>query len=173
MRHLHVRALTQPPDGPDAMLQRDDATVTARDAALANQTGGKPLSAPAYRPANKPLVDRPARPDLPDHALSGQSPVTHEPNRKARPMKSTLILAMTLATLSAPMAFAMPAIGDIVGTNPEAATAALKTAGCEVTKFEAEDGKIEAKCTDTATAKAMEVYIDPKTGAVTDIKSED
>jgi hypothetical protein len=88
-------------------------------------------------------------------------------------MKSTLILAMTLATLSAPMAFAMPAIGDIVGTNPDEAKAALEKAGCPVDEFEAEDGKIEAKCKDAATGAAMEVYIDPKTGAVTEIKSED
>ena len=39
--------------------------------------------------------------------------------------------------------------------------------------FEAEDGKIEAKCTDIATQKPMEVYIDPATGKVADIKSED
>ena len=42
-----------------------------------------------------------------------------------------------------------------------------------VDAFEAEDGKIEAKCTDIATNEAMEVYIDPATGKVTDIKSED
>jgi hypothetical protein len=88
-------------------------------------------------------------------------------------MKSSLLLAMTLATLSAPMAFAMPAIGDIVGTTPDTAKVALETAGCPVDEFEAEGGKIEARCTDTATKTAMEVYIDPKSGAVTDIKSAD
>jgi Peptidase propeptide and YPEB domain len=88
-------------------------------------------------------------------------------------MKPTLILALSLAILSAPMAFAMPAIGDIVGTNPDEAKVALEKAGCPVDEFEAEDGKIEAKCKDAATGAAMEVYIDPKTGAVTEIKSED
>ena len=39
--------------------------------------------------------------------------------------------------------------------------------------FEPEDGKIEAKCTDTATGKPVEIYIDPKTGAVAEIKLED
>ncbi|WP_431300494.1 PepSY domain-containing protein [Tabrizicola sp. BL-A-41-H6] len=84
------------------------------------------------------------------------------------------LLSLTVAVLTFPMAaLAMPAIGDIVGTNPADATAALEKAGCKVAEFEAEDGKIEAKCTDTATSKMMEVYIDPKTGAVADIKSED
>ena len=35
---------------------------------------------------------------------------------------------------------------------------------------EAEDGKIEAICTDAATAKKMDVSIDPATGAVLTIK---
>lgn len=88
-------------------------------------------------------------------------------------MKTPFILVAAFATLSAPMAFAMPLVGDIVGTNPADATAALEKAGCTVSEFEAEDGKIEAKCTDIATAKRMEVYIDPKTGAVTEIKMDD
>lgn len=87
-------------------------------------------------------------------------------------MTRTFLFALALAA-SPFAALALPAVGDIVGTNPEAATAALKAAGCDVTQFEAEDGQIEAKCTDTATSKSMEVYIDPKTGAVTDVKSED
>jgi Peptidase propeptide and YPEB domain len=104
----------------------------------------------------------------------GRTP--RQTNRKAERMKTSFTLALALATVSfaAPMAaFAMPVLGDIVGTNPADATAALEAAGCTVTEFEAEDGKIEAKCTDVATSKAMEVYIDPKTGAVVDIKSED
>ncbi|MEF3046955.1 PepSY domain-containing protein [Pseudotabrizicola sp. L79] len=85
--------------------------------------------------------------------------------------KSPLLLALALT--AAPLAaWAMPAVGDIVGTNPTDATAALAAAGCTVTEFEAEGGKIEAKCTDEA-GKKHEVYIDPKTGAVTEIKMED
>ncbi|MCU0903762.1 MAG: PepSY domain-containing protein [Tabrizicola sp.] len=81
---------------------------------------------------------------------------------------STLVLTML------PMsALAMPAVGDMIGTDPATATAALEKAGCKVNEFEAEDGKIEAKCTDSATNKAMEVYIDPASGKVTDIKAED
>lgn len=84
-----------------------------------------------------------------------------------------LILSLTLATLTPMAALAMPAIGDVVGTEPEAAKAALEAAGCPVDEFEAEDGKIEAKCKDAATGKAMEVYIDPASGAIVDIKAEE
>lgn len=85
-----------------------------------------------------------------------------------------LKLLTFLAVTSAPMtALAMPAVGDMIGTDPATATAALEKAGCKVNAFEAEDGKIEAKCTDTATQKAMEVYIDPASGKVTQIKAED
>ena len=87
-------------------------------------------------------------------------------------MTRNFLLALAISVTPA-AAFAMPAVGDVVGTNPEDATAALKTAGCEVTEFEAEGGKIEAKCTDTATSKGMEVYIDPASGKVVDIKAED
>ena len=84
------------------------------------------------------------------------------------------IFALALGLMLAPVAaMALPVVGDVVGTTPEAATAALETAGCKVTMFEAEDGKIEAKCTDAATGKLMEIYIDPKTGAVTEVKSGD
>lgn len=87
-------------------------------------------------------------------------------------MKLKLLTVLALSAM--PMAaMAMPAIGDMIGTDPETAKAALEKAGCTVDEFEAEDGKIEAKCTDTATNKAMEVYIDPATGAVVDIKDED
>lgn len=84
-----------------------------------------------------------------------------------------------LAALAAALAYlplaaaAMPEIGAVVGTNPEEAKAALMAAGCEVQEFEAEDGQIEAKCTDTATGKLMEVYIDPAKGTVSKIKEED
>jgi hypothetical protein len=86
-------------------------------------------------------------------------------------MTRTLILSLGLA-LSPLAAFAFPAVGDIVGTNPEDATAALKALGCDVASFEAEDGKIEAKCKN-AEGAMMEVYIDPKAGAVTELKAED
>lgn len=84
-----------------------------------------------------------------------------------------LLLSLALATLAPMVAMAMPAVGDMVGTTPDAAKAALEAAGCPVDEFEAEDGKIEAKCTDAATGKAMEIYIDPASGNVTEIKDAD
>ena len=87
-------------------------------------------------------------------------------------MKLKLLSILALSAM--PMAAAaMPAVGDMIGTDPTAATAALEAAGCKVAEFEAEDGKIEAKCTDTATNKLMEVYLDPATGTVVEIKAED
>lgn len=87
-------------------------------------------------------------------------------------MKNPLALAFAALLLPA-AALAMPTIGAVVGTNPEAARAALETAGCMVDEFEAEDGKIEAKCTETGTGKLWEVYIDPTSGAVVDMKNDD
>lgn len=81
------------------------------------------------------------------------------------------ILLLTLALLATPFAAsAMPAVGDIVGNNADAAKAALEKAGCPVEAFESEDGKIEAICTDAATSKKMDVTIDPATGAILTIK---
>jgi hypothetical protein len=84
-----------------------------------------------------------------------------------------LLLSVTLATLAPMAAMAMPVVGDVVGTDPDTAKVALENAGCMVDEFEAEDGKIEARCKDSATGKDMEVYIDPASGAVVDIKGED
>ena len=84
-----------------------------------------------------------------------------------------LVLPLFLAALAPVAALAMPAVGDMIGTDPETAKAALEAAGCPVDEFEAEDGKIEAKCTDAATGTMMEVYIDPASGKVVDIKSGD
>jgi hypothetical protein len=39
--------------------------------------------------------------------------------------------------------------------------------------FEAEDGMIEAKCTEVETNKAWEIYIDPANGQIKNIKSDD
>ena len=87
-------------------------------------------------------------------------------------MKLKLLSILALSAM--PMAAAaMPAVGDMIGTDPTTATAALEAAGCKVAEFEAEDGKIEAKCTDTATNKLIEVYLDPASGKVVEIKAED
>lgn len=85
------------------------------------------------------------------------------------------MLALTVAmSLSPFVAFAaVPAVGDVIGNNADAATAALEAAGCPVKAFEAEDGKIEAQCTETETSKVWDIYIDPTTGAVTEVKESD
>lgn len=86
----------------------------------------------------------------------------------------TRTLLLTLALLATPVAAsALPAVGDIVGSNAEAAKAALEKAGCPVNAFEAEDGKIEAICVDAATSKKFDITIDPATGAVVTIEASD
>lgn len=87
-------------------------------------------------------------------------------------MKQLYVMAL-IAALSPMAAMALPVVGDVVGTNPEDATKALEAAGCTVSSFEAEDGKIEALCADAASGKSMEVMIDPTSGAVTEIKASD
>lgn len=82
-------------------------------------------------------------------------------------------IAAFLMISSAPLAAnAMPKLGDMVGTNPTEATAALEKAGCKVSEFEPEGGRIEAKCAD-ADGKKWEVYIDPEKGTVAELKNED
>ncbi|MFD2175902.1 PepSY domain-containing protein [Rhodobacter lacus] len=85
-------------------------------------------------------------------------------------MKKTLLA--TVLILSPVAALAMPAVGDVVGSNPADVSAALAAKGCTVSDFEAEDGKVEAVCTDAAKA-VWEVVIDPASGAVTEIKEKD
>jgi len=87
-------------------------------------------------------------------------------------MKTRLLLALALTTMPF-AAMALPAVGDMVGVNPDEATTALTAAGCTEPKFDVEDGQIEAKCTDAATGNLAEIYIDPKTGAVTEVKMGD
>lgn len=85
----------------------------------------------------------------------------------------TMSVRLAAALILLPFAAAaLPAVGDVVGTNPTDATAALARAGCTVTEYEAENRKIEAKCTD-ASAKRWEIYIDPQTGVVTQVKADD
>lgn len=87
-------------------------------------------------------------------------------------MKKALFAAAIVA-MQPLAALALPAVGDVVGTNSKDAAAALAAKGCKVSGFEAEDGKVEAKCVDTTTEKKWEIYISPKTGAVVELKSRD
>lgn len=94
------------------------------------------------------------------------------PDRFNRPIRAAAAAAALVLTLPA-AALALPAVGDVLGTTPQAVTAALAAQGCPVEKFEAERGKIEAKCRDAATGLKWELYLDPATGAVTRIKQDD
>ncbi len=87
-------------------------------------------------------------------------------------MKQATLIAFALTLV--PMAsLALPALGDLIGTNATDATAALNAAGCETVDFETEGGKIEARCTDTATGVLWEIVIDPATGLVVGLKQGD
>lgn len=83
------------------------------------------------------------------------------------------LIATALIALTPMAAIAAPKVGDVLGTDADTVKAALETAGCPVTKFEAEDGMVEAVCTDAASGETLEIVIDPKTGAVTEIKKGD
>ena len=78
-------------------------------------------------------------------------------------MASRFLICLLLTCVALPVAAREVARMDANGAG----------AGCPVTEFEAEDGKIEAKCKDAATGAEMEVYIDPATGKVVEIKAED
>jgi hypothetical protein len=88
-------------------------------------------------------------------------------------MNMTKTSALVLAAFLLPAAaMAAPTVGLTVGTTPDDAKAALEAAGCPVSEFEAEDGKIEAKCVDKESSKHFEVYIDPANGTVVEVKEE-
>ncbi len=88
-------------------------------------------------------------------------------------MSRTFLLAAACAVTLPVAALALPAVGDRLGTGPAEVTAALAAAGCPLYRFEAERGKVEAKCTETATGRRWEIYIDPTSGLVTRIKQDD
>lgn len=82
-------------------------------------------------------------------------------------------MTLTLGLIALPLgALALPNVGDAIGTTPEAVTAALEDSGCTLRKFEAEKGKIEAKCSD-AEGREWEIYIDPASGYVTKVELDD
>ena len=85
-------------------------------------------------------------------------------------MKQNLMIAAFICLAPAPL-LALPAVGDLVGKNPTDATSALAAADCAVDKFEAEGGKIEAKCHDAA-GQRWEVYINPNNGKVVQVKKD-
>lgn len=88
-------------------------------------------------------------------------------------MTTTRLILAALAVAVPGLAMAgMPAVGDVIGTTPDAVKAALEAAGCTVDEIEPEKGKVEAKCHE-ASGKEWEVYIDPASGKVTNVTDED
>jgi hypothetical protein len=86
---------------------------------------------------------------------------------------ATVFALSAVATVLPATAFALPAVGDVIGTGAGPVKAALAKLGCPVEGFEAEGGRIDARCTDGATGKLMEISIDPTTGVVASIKTGD
>lgn len=77
--------------------------------------------------------------------IGAAGPVPSHPEQE---LVKKLKLILAAAIVAAPMAvMAMPNVGDVVGTKPDDATAALEKAGCNVSAHGAEGGKVEAKCT--------------------------
>ncbi len=93
------------------------------------------------------------------------------PDRFLHPIRAAVAAAAFALTVPA-AALALPAVGDMLGTTPQAVSEALAAQGCPVEKFEAERGKIEAKCRDAATGQRWEIYLDPATGVVTRVKQD-
>lgn len=93
------------------------------------------------------------------------------PDHRNATVTKSLRLAAALILLPFAAA-ALPAVGEVVGTNPTDATAALAKAGCMVQEYEAKNRKIEAKCIDTDKMR-WEIYINPQNGVVTQVKADD
>jgi hypothetical protein len=83
-------------------------------------------------------------------------------------MRHPILLALALSVTPL-TGFAMPQLGEVVGINPTDAGAALAKAGCRLTSFYVERGRLEAKCLELAYDKTWEVYIDRTSGAVVDM----
>lgn len=87
--------------------------------------------------------------------------------------RSRTLTALLLAVALPGAAFALPQVGDVIGTNPDTARPALEAAGCTVDEFEVEDGLVEAKCHEVTSGKKWEIYINPQTGAVEKLAEND
>ena len=87
--------------------------------------------------------------------------------------RSKTLPALLFAVVLPGGAFALPQVGDVVGTNPEVVRPVLEAAGCKVDEFQVEDGLVEAKCHEVASGKRWEIYIDPQTGVVRKLSLDD
>jgi uncharacterized protein (UPF0212 family) len=87
-------------------------------------------------------------------------------------MIRTTLLAASFAAVLATAAFASDlALGTVLGTTPEAVSAALTEAGYTVEKHERDHVRIDVKA--TRDGKRYEIKVDATTGAVTAIELDD
>jgi uncharacterized membrane protein YkoI len=86
-------------------------------------------------------------------------------------IRATLLAASFAAVLATAALASDLTLGTVVGTTPEAVSAALAEAGYTVQKHEQEHGRIEVKA--TRDGKRYEIKVDAKTGAVTAIEQDD
>lgn len=87
-------------------------------------------------------------------------------------MIRTALLATIFAAVITTASLASDlSVGTILGTTPEAVSAALTTAGYTVQKQEREHGRIEVKA--TRNGKRYEIKVDETTGAVTAVEHDD
>ena len=78
------------------------------------------------------------------------------------------------AALALPLSFAAASSeldGAMVGKSADEIKATLTAQGYEVRKIETEDGKLEAYA--MKDGKKFEIYVDPTSGTVTEVKAQD
>ena len=84
------------------------------------------------------------------------------------------LIATAAALIVAPVvAFAALNVGDTIGTDEAAIITALEAAGYEDIELELEDGVLEAEAWDVAADMEVELEIDPATGEILYIESEE
>jgi hypothetical protein len=87
------------------------------------------------------------------------------------PMTKTLVSSLSALVLVPAAAFAVPAVGDTVGTTAEEITNNLQAAGYEVREIELDDDELEALI--VADAQLFELEVSPQTGLITEVELED
>lgn len=86
-------------------------------------------------------------------------------------MTKTLLASLAALVLVPAAAFAVPVVGETVGTTMEDITSNLQNAGYEVREIEADDDELEAVI--VADGQLYELEISPDTGMITEIELED
>lgn len=87
------------------------------------------------------------------------------------PMTKTLVSSLSALVLVPSAAFAVPVVGDTVGTTAEEITNNLQAAGYEVREIELDDDELEALI--VADGQLFELEVSPQTGLITEVELED